>query len=126
MDRNETVYLESAEKVLGKKVNKPPKPFVSQEVLQLIDEKRKARKQTRKTEYKRLKREIKKIIRRDKNIWLENECSKVNEANAERKSKELFRHIGKVKNRHKMFIQKQSLKNSKGETLTAMKPVLDR
>ena len=48
-----SVYLESAEKVLGKKVNKAPKPFVSEEVLQLIEEKRKVRKQNMKTEYKK-------------------------------------------------------------------------
>ena len=120
------VYLETAESVLGTKKKKPPKPFLSNEVLDLIEKKRKARIENKKEEYKRLKREVRRTIRKDKSTWLENECAKITEANAEKKSKELFKHIGKVKRKNTICFQNQTLKDSNGETLTEMEQILSR
>ena len=54
------VCLEAAERNLGIKKQKTQKPFLSKEVLELIEKKRKARIENRKVEYKRLKRRHKK------------------------------------------------------------------
>ena len=76
------IYTESADKTLGKKKGKPSKPYISEEVFLLAQEKSKARKEQRWEDYKSLKREIRAKIRRDKTNWLEKECAKITIANA--------------------------------------------
>ena len=50
------IYLDSAEKILGKRENKKTKPYVSEEILQLSRDKKKARTENKQEEYRRLKR----------------------------------------------------------------------
>ena len=119
------VYLESAEKVLGKKESKKSKPYVSEEIMQLSRDKRKARMNNKKEDYKRLKREIRFKIRKEKKEWLINECSKITAANEHRKSKELYQQIKKVKGT-KIFVKNQCVKDKDGNTLTDSKEVLGR
>merc|ERR1712098_783100 len=52
------VYLESAEKILGKREQKPAKPYVSEEILQLSRDKKKARNENKQEEYRRIKKLI--------------------------------------------------------------------
>ena len=47
-----------------------------------------------------LKREIQRKMRRDKCIWLEEECAIVEKAHNLRKSKEMFQQIRKIKLKH--------------------------
>jgi len=77
---------EAADKKIGRKSErKPPKQYISEEVLQLAKAKSKARKENNHEEYKRLKRDIQSKIRRDKKNWLEQEYAKINEYNEARK-----------------------------------------
>ena len=80
------VYLESAEKVLGKKESKKTKQYVNEEILQLSRDKRKARSNNNKEEYRRLKKKIRLKIRQEKKNWLQQECAKITAANEQRKS----------------------------------------
>ena len=86
-------YLESAENVLGRKERKKSKPYISENVKKLAMEKKKARKENRRLEYKNLKSEIRKQIRKEKREWLERECAKLTAANEHHKSKEIFQQI---------------------------------
>ena len=121
------IYKESADKTIGRKKGKPSKPYITDEVFQLAKQKSKARKEHKWEQYKSLKSEIRAKIRRDKIKWLEEECAKITEANAERKSKKFFQQIKKVKG---AFPQvqgiSQSLNNKDGNTLTEMKDILKR
>ena len=119
------IYLESAEKILGKKESKKTKPYVSEEILQLSRDKRKARIENKKEEYKKIKKEIRKKIRKEKREWLEQECAKITTANEQRKSKELFQQIKKVKG-DKLYSRNQCIKDKDGNTLTDAKDVLNR
>ena len=67
------VFRETAESRLGLRKGKPPKPFISEEVFRLAKEKSKARKNNDVHEFKRLKKEIRQKVRRDKIAWLEKE-----------------------------------------------------
>ena len=87
------VLTEAAESKLGRKKSKKTKSFISDEVILLAEKKSEARKFKRESEYKKLKREIKTKIRRDKKKWLEHECAKINEHNENRKSRELFQQV---------------------------------
>ena len=88
-------------------------------------EKKKARKENKVAEYKRLKREIKRQIRSEKREWLEKECSKITAANEHRKSKEVFQQICKVKGQS-IHIQNQCVKNKEGKTLTEKEEILSQ
>ena len=118
------VYKEEAESKLGTRKRKPDKPYISEEVFQLAKEKSKARTQN-KSEYKRLKKEVRQKIRRDKVAWLEFECSQITQANIERKSKQLFQQVKKVKSKNSQ-VRSQCINDKDGRTLTEMKDVLQR
>ena len=119
------IYLESAEKVLGKKECRKTKPYVSEEILQLSKDKRKARTNNNKDEYKRLKKLIRLKIREEKKNWLEQECAKITVANEHRKSKELYQQIKKVKG-NKLHIKNLCIKDKDDNTLTDSQEVLGR
>ena len=118
-------FTDTAESKLGKRKSKPSKSFISDEVFQLAKEKSKARRNNNKAEYKRLKKEVRTKLRRDKRDWLAHECSLVTEANAERKSKKLFDQIRKLKPTS-TYIKNQSLNDKNGTTLTETADVLKR
>ena len=118
-------YLESAENVLGRKERKKSKPYISENVKKLAMEKKKARKENRRLEYKNLKSEIRKQIRKEKREWLERECAKLTAANEHQKSKEIFQQISKIKGQN-IYIQNQCVKNKEGKTLTEKEEILDR
>ena len=113
--------------MLGRKKGKPSKPYITVEVFQLAKQKSKARKEQKSEEYKSLKREIRTKIRRDKTKWLEKECARITEANAERKSKQFFQQIKKV-NGAFPHVQgrSQSLNEKEGNRLTEMNDVLKK
>ena len=119
------VYKDAAESKLGLKKGKPKKPFITEEVFQLAKEKSKARKNNNWVEYKRLKKEIRQKIRRDKVAWLEHECSQITQANIDRKSKLLFQQVKKVKSNASQ-VRNQCINDKAGTTLTEMDDVLQR
>ena len=110
---------------MNKAKKKTNKPFISEEVRMLAKEKSQARKDNKQTEYKRLKREIRQKLRRDKNNWLEQECNKITTANIERKSKEVYNQIKKVTS-SSFRPQNATINNENGETLTETEEILKR
>ena len=84
-----------------------------------------ARKDNNHEEYKRLKREIRTKVRRDKLNWLKQECSQITEANIARNSKKLFDQIKKLKPSGGN-IKSQSLNDKSGNLLNETKEVLNR
>ena len=73
------------------------KPYISEEVIELAKKKSQARKTGKIIECRNLKREIKSKVRRDKKNCLEEKCAKINQHNKNRKSRQLFEQIKKVK-----------------------------
>ena len=119
------VYTEAAESKLGRKKYKKPKPFISEEVIDLAKKKSEARKLKKEDEYQQLKREIKCKIRRDKRNWLAQECAKINEHNENRKSRELFEQVRSLK-QSKFQAKNQSINKIDGTTLTEPNEILNR
>ena len=70
----ETIWKDSADEILGKLRQKRSNAWISNETIHLAAAKRDARKRGDMTEYKRLRKEVQRLIRRDKNSCLENEC----------------------------------------------------
>ena len=59
------VYIECAENILGRKKGKKSKPYISEDIKKLAMEKKKARNENKREEYKRLQREIRKQVRNE-------------------------------------------------------------
>ena len=70
----ETIWKVSADEILGKLRKKRSNAWISNETIHHAADKREARKRGEFKEYKRLRNEVQRLIRRDKNSWLENEC----------------------------------------------------
>ena len=120
----EEIWIESATEILGE-VKKQKKPWISEEVMDIAAKKREAKKKGDTAEYSRLKREIQRLIRRDKNVWLENECAQIDEYGRLGKAKELYNKIKVVKKRP--FHANQACINDKNSnTVTDPEKVLKR
>ena len=61
----ETIWKESADEILGKLRQKRSNAWLSNETIHLAADKREARKRGDGTEYKRLRNEVQRLIRRD-------------------------------------------------------------
>ena len=95
----EEIWIESATEILGEVKKQKKKPWISEEVMDIAAKKREAKKKGDTAEYSRLKRGIQRLIRRDKNVWLENECAQIDEYDRLGKAKELYNKIKVVKKR---------------------------
>ena len=121
----EEIWLDSATGILGEVKKQKKKPWISEEVMDTAAKKREAKKKGDTTEYSRLKREIQRLIRRDKNVWLENECAQIDEYDQLGRAKELHNKVKVVKKRP--FYANQACINDKnGNTVTDPEKVLDR
>ena len=89
-----TILSETANKILGEMKRNPKKPWISNEVLKLAEDKSKLRK-NRNTpaedqRYKDLRSEIQRKLRKDKASWLEEQCQKIGEHDKMGQSKKMF------------------------------------
>ena len=119
------VYTQTAKAKQGEKKSKRPKPWISQEVMDLAKEKSQARKDGNTDVYAKLKKEIKSKVRRDKKQWIREACAKIKESDENRKSKELFDQIKKVQ-KTSFQLKNGCIKSKEGVTLTEKEEVMDR
>ena len=75
----EDIWIQSATDIIGKAKKQKTKPWISDQVIDMAVKKREAKKKGDHIEYNWLKREIQRMIRRDKNSWLEKECAQIDE-----------------------------------------------
>ena len=71
--------------------------WISNESIHIAADKRDARKRGDVTEYKRLRHAVQRLIRRDKNSWLENECKALDQFDRTGKARQIFEKVRKVK-----------------------------
>ena len=93
----ETIWKYSADEILGELQQKRRNAWISNETIHFAANKREARKRGDMTEYKRLRNEVQRLIRRDKNSWLENECKGLDQYDRTGKARQLFEKVRKVK-----------------------------
>jgi len=124
-----TVLAVTAVETLGKATRHPKKPWISNEVLQLAEEKSKLRRErcspNKERRYKELRSEIQRRVRRDKEAWLEDKCHQITDFNAVGKSKEMYATIRSVKNTSRV-IQQACIKSKNGEVLVQRSDILER
>ena len=98
-------FNKTAEEVLGMKKGSPQEPWITEEVLQLSEERSKLKQEKIKDpslrpRYNFLNREIHRKTKDCKDKWLQELCSKVENAHQAAKSKEVYSTIKKIKKQH--------------------------
>jgi len=91
------VIPEMATEVLGKTSEKAKKKWISDETMQLIERKRQPKnQQKRSAEYNDLKREVQNAFRKDKQEWLEEKCTEVEEMNRRHNTSGVYKTIKEI------------------------------
>ena len=119
------IYHETAEKILGKQKHKKTKPWISQETIDMADQKKASRKNKKTAEYDRLKREIKTQLKEDKAKWLEKECEQIDEFDRKNKSKDMFDKIKKVQ-RKEFHVKQVTVNNEAGQPIVDPDQIMKR
>ena len=110
--------------MVGYKKTKRPKNYIGDEVINIPKQTTDAKKNNKNDLYIKLKWEIKCKLRRDKINCLKKESAKINEHNENRKPRELFEQIKKLK---KTFTARnQYINDDNGKTLTKPEAILKR
>ena len=108
----------------------PKKPWISNEVLKLAEDKSKLRKNrntpAQDQRYKDLRSEIQRKLRKDKASWLEEQCQKIGEHDKMGQSKKMFDMIKSVKNDNKRPSQQASVKDKDGNVLDQKEDIMNR
>ncbi|XP_072021381.1 uncharacterized protein [Amphiura filiformis] len=124
-----TAFSNTSKKILGNKKAQKPKPWISEEVISLSEERSKVKQEklidpSKKTRYNYLTREIKRKTKGCKDIWLKDLCRNVENAHQAAKSKEVYSTIKKITN--KPTTKMQTVKNKEGKILTELQDVKNR
>jgi len=91
------VITEMATEVLGKTSEKAKKKWISDETMQLIERKRQLKNQRKRSaEYNDLKREVQNAFRKDKQEWLEEKCTEVEEMNRRHNTSGVYKTIKEI------------------------------
>jgi len=119
------VITEAAEEVLGKTPKKAKKKWISNETMQLIERKRQLRNQRKRSaEYNDLKREVQNALRKDKQEWLEEKCTEVEEMNRRHNTSGVYKTIKEITGKRGM--RQMGIKDKYGQILTDDEQVLKR
>ena len=119
------LWKDSAVEILGKLRQKRSNAWISNETIHLAADKREARKRGDMTEYKRLRNEVQRLIRRDKNSWLENECRALDQYDRTGKARQLFKKVRKVK-KTPLNAKQACINDAQGNIITEQEPASER
>ena len=72
-----------------------------------------------------LRNEVQRLIRREKNSWLENECKALDQYDRTGKAKQLFEKIRKVK-KTPLNAKQACINDAQGNIITYQEPTLER
>ena len=123
------IYTETAQQVLGYREIRKRKPWITQEVLKLSDQRKELRRTKMENEvnrkrYNKLTREIKKKAKRCKEQWIEEKCAEV-EQNAERQNtRGLFKMAEEICGT--MSTGSSIIRNKDGEKIEDREEIRDR
>ncbi|KAF7249083.1 Craniofacial development protein 2 [Varanus komodoensis] len=109
------IVQEAATKTIPKKKKCKKAKWLSEEVLQMAEERREAKGKGERERYKQLNAEFQRIVRRDKNAFLNEQCKEIEENNRMR-TRDLFKKIGDMKG--KFHAKMGMIKDQNGRDLT--------
>ena len=110
------IVQEAVTKTIPKKKKCKKAKWLSEEALQIADERRKVRGKGERERYTHLNTELKRISRRDKKAFLSEQCKETEENNRMGKTRDLFRKIGEIKGTFHIRMVTIRDRNGKGIT----------
>ena len=111
-------------KTIPKKKKSKKAKWLSEEVLQIAVKRREATGKGEKERYTHLEAEFQRIVRRDKNAFLSNQCKEIEEKNRMGKTRDLFKKIRDTKGN--FHAKMGSIKDRNGMDLTEAKDIKKR
>ena len=109
--------IEAANIHIPKKKKIKKQPWITKDTIELAQKKRKAKSRgTNSDQYKELKMEVKRACRKDKKLWIEGMCAKLEEQAKRNNSKGLFEQVKEL--RGEFSPKAGSIKASNGTLLT--------
>ncbi|KAF7248270.1 Cytoplasmic polyadenylation element-binding protein 2 [Varanus komodoensis] len=118
------IVLEVATKTITKKKQCKKAKWLSEEALQIAEERREAKGKGEKERYTQLNAEFQRTARRDKNAFLNEQCKEIEENNRAGKTRDLFKKIGDMKG---TFHAKMGMiKDQNGRDLTEAEEIKKR
>ena len=112
------LILKTAEETLGKKKSEKRKPWMTKEILDLIEKRNKLEKMSSLQEYKDLKKEIQRKCREAKDRIILEECKYIQKLEESNNSRELYQRIRKLNNKQRVQSNKKLL-SKEGEVISA-------
>ena len=97
---------EAANKTTPKKKKSKKAKWLSEEALQIAEERREEESKGEKERYIQLNAKFKRIARRDKKAFFNEQCIKLEDNNRRGKTSDLFRKIGDIKETREYFTQR--------------------
>ena len=91
------IVQEAGIKTIPKKKKYKNAKWLSEEALQIAEKRRDTKGKGEKERYNHLKAEFQKIARRDKKVFLNDQCKEIEENNRMGKTSDLFKKIGDTK-----------------------------
>ena len=116
--------LHTVIKTIPKKKKSKKAKWLSEEVLQIAVKRREATGKGEKERYTHLEAEFQRIVRRDKNAFLSNQCKEIEEKNRMGKTRDLFKKIRDTKGN--FHAKMGSIKDRNGMDLTEAKDIKKR
>ena len=121
------VFKEEAKKHLKKK-KKKKQPWISDETLIMIEERKRLKKRKQvepeKTLYREVNKEVKLLCKRDRKAFLEVKCKKIENLMSENKSREMYKEIKDLTSTPGSRLN--AIKDAEGKTLTEDKDIANR
>jgi hypothetical protein len=113
-----TTITDAAEKVAGRKRKKIKKPWITDDIVKLTEEKKQyknLKEEEGRKRYKAIRNEINRKARKAKENWMEERCEEVEKSLRTGKVNEAYRTVRKFFTEHKK--NGSNIKNSNGEIL---------
>ena len=91
------IVQEAGIKTIPKKKKHKKAKWLSEEALQIAEKRREAKGKEERERYKHLNAEFQRIARRDKKVFLSDQCKEIEENNRTGKTRDLFKKIRDIK-----------------------------
>uniref|UniRef100_A0A8D8TDU0 Craniofacial development protein 2 n=1 Tax=Cacopsylla melanoneura TaxID=428564 RepID=A0A8D8TDU0_9HEMI len=109
--------LESLEKNIGKKTARTKKEWITQEMLDKMEERRKWKSENTENgrkQYKRLNNELRRETDKAREKWMEEQCEKIEELEKYSKTEEMYKVVKNLRKKKPKPISKQGMKKKDG------------
>ncbi|KAI5742530.1 hypothetical protein M8J77_008273 [Diaphorina citri] len=110
--------LEALEKNVGKKTARTKKEWITQEMLDKMEERRKWKSdntENGRKQYKRLNNELRRETDKAREMWMKEQCEKIEELEKYSKTEEMYKVVKNLRKKKPKPISKQGMKKKDGE-----------